>query len=245
VKHRNCGKHKLRKISYVKQHILRNHFRSNHCQRCFEVFSDGPSLDRHVGSAAVCTRPPSAPEDWISYMQKDQLGRKARGKEDEQWFAVWEILFPGLRRPASPYMDADLSTDLQEFREYCCNRGPVLLMELLDSQQVWSMSREQRRLVCAAVLQRGLEQTYEDWWSRRSPNPAAAASRVAVADPSPPGPATATSVPQPLPAEAGVAPPPRGSAPFAFDHGNPQAPWPDWDLEMEDTSDFAWPGPEL
>jgi hypothetical protein len=80
---------------------------------------------------------------------------------------VWDILFPGTARPASAYVDSDLSEDLNSFQEYWTNRGHDVLMDELNQNHVWSLSPEERETQARQILARGLNSIYEQWAASR------------------------------------------------------------------------------
>ena len=44
-------------------------------------------------------------------MSSDAKDRKKRPTEVERWYAIWDILFPGIERPPSPYIDVSWEYD--------------------------------------------------------------------------------------------------------------------------------------
>ncbi|KAK9771396.1 putative C2H2-type domain-containing protein [Seiridium cardinale] len=106
-KYQECHKFGLKRIKDVKQHIYRKHKRPDYyCPKCFNEFNDPRGRDDHVrgNSCAKCESPHS---DMISEDKKKKLAQCfGRSKPiDEQWYAVWDLLFPGRRKPQSPYME--------------------------------------------------------------------------------------------------------------------------------------------
>lgn len=97
--------------------FLREHFKTAHrtpqCERCYSFFKDLSELTSHR-QAGSCPRNPDELKEGIddSQMEKieDLLKVKKRGMSDSDkrqhdidiWFAIWEVLLPGLDRPAHP-----------------------------------------------------------------------------------------------------------------------------------------------
>ncbi|KAH8894717.1 hypothetical protein GQ53DRAFT_642883, partial [Thozetella sp. PMI_491] len=104
-KHWECFLKKISTISYVKQHLSRRHTPSYYCPRCYAIFPDEPTYDQHFLDVP-CVRGATATLDGISHPQSRLLSRKSKGSVEEQWFAMWHILFPGQPRPASIYVDS-------------------------------------------------------------------------------------------------------------------------------------------
>lgn len=104
-KYCGCLPFRLTRIKDVKQHLYRKHSKSNsYCPRCWLTFDTTDERDRHARSAS-CTLRSDALFDGITDQQK-RLFRNygSRGKPvEDQWFEIWDILFPGLPRPVSPY----------------------------------------------------------------------------------------------------------------------------------------------
>ena len=132
VKHWDCFLKKITTISYVKQHLARRHTPDFYCQRCYKVFSDEQVYDRHVLDAS-CTRSAYTKLDGITPQQSKQLSRKCAGSVEEQWFAVWRIVFPGDTPPTSIYVDSDQSEDFCLIREFSQRSGATFLREELQA----------------------------------------------------------------------------------------------------------------
>jgi hypothetical protein len=52
--------------------------------------------------------------DGISYQQRSRLSRKStpNATKEDQWFAIWDILFAAHPRPNTVYMDIDLTREM-------------------------------------------------------------------------------------------------------------------------------------
>lgn len=121
-KHWECFFKKTTTVSYVKQHLARRHTPAFYCHRCFSIFEAEPIYDQHVLTAS-CTREATSKLEGISQTQSKQLSRKSRGTLEDQWFAMWDILFPNEPRPLSIYIDSDQSKDFCLMREFSQRRG--------------------------------------------------------------------------------------------------------------------------
>jgi hypothetical protein len=169
-KNQQCGKLTLKRIRDVKQHLNRRHTPEFYCERCFVIFLSHQSHQDHIISVP-CRRQPHVQLDGISHSQHRELCRKSNPAftEEDQWFAIWDILFPGSERPFSAYIDSELSADLRLFREYWQNFGQDILLDVLRSNQWVSMSAEEQETQGRRILAEGLDRIYEDWLSSRSP----------------------------------------------------------------------------
>ncbi|KAI0428513.1 hypothetical protein F5Y09DRAFT_312864 [Xylaria sp. FL1042] len=108
--HQNCLNSTLRRISDVRQHIKRRHTQPSYCPRCGVTFHNDTAYnqrDAHLSSCRSNINPPAPPG--MTPEQCRDMGNAAtrrRGVNDEQrWYEIWDIMFPGQARPQSPYID--------------------------------------------------------------------------------------------------------------------------------------------
>ncbi|KAI1850803.1 hypothetical protein JX265_013366 [Neoarthrinium moseri] len=118
----HCHKHKykLTEIKHVKQHLARRHLIWD-CPRCRQGFRTKGLYDQHLRES-VCEVISRDPPEGMTLEQQPQLSRRSNSRlsPEDQWFAIWDILFPGRPRPMSPYQDdfiniTDHNNYLQEF----------------------------------------------------------------------------------------------------------------------------------
>ena len=136
MRHRDCYRYFLTRIRDVKQHIKRCHRMPIHCARCTEIFSDEEDRDEHLRSADCSVRP-LVQLDGVSEKQQKLLSQRISStmSEDEQWFAIFDILFPGHNpRPKTPYLNQELSEQMQMFRDFLATQGPALLSDFLGTR---------------------------------------------------------------------------------------------------------------
>ena len=158
-RHWQCFLKRLNTISYVKQHLARRHTPEFYCQRCFAILSDEPRFNTHV-LHAQCVRGPTARLDGILPQQSRQLSRKCKGSIEQQWFSIWDILFPGEQRPSSVYIDSDQSEDFCLFREFSQRDGLDVLLDELRANGLAiqpGITEEDLR----DTLRRGLDSMFE------------------------------------------------------------------------------------
>lgn len=105
-KHWECFLKKITTVSYVKQHLSRRHTPALYCQTCFAIFDDEALLESHI-LCRSCERNPLESLDGISTIQSRKLSGKSKGTTEEQWYAIWDILFPSESQPLSIYIDSD------------------------------------------------------------------------------------------------------------------------------------------
>ncbi|KAG7285034.1 hypothetical protein NEMBOFW57_009652 [Staphylotrichum longicolle] len=175
-RHPRCFSKILSRIRDVKQHLTRKHSPEFYCDRCSTIFPNDQSRRRHVNHEAGRSCLPSSQLDGITHQQRVQMSRKSDRKlsEEEQWFVIWDIVFPGRRRPDSPYRDENISAGLYSFRRYCQTHGPALLddeMQSMIASNTWSdldISGEGRRHILEWALDEGLDRVFGAWRSRTS-----------------------------------------------------------------------------
>ena len=170
VRYRNCYRYYLGRIRDVKQHLSRCHGKPIHCPRCREIFEDEDLRDDHI-KLAECSRNLEIEIEGISDKQRRELGQRVSPKmpEEQQWFAVFDILFSALPRPRSPYIDRDLSEQMSVFHDFYTSKGPELLLNFLESTGVvtWNLPQEERDLATfqEGILGEGLLQIWDQWIS--------------------------------------------------------------------------------
>lgn len=104
-KHRDCAKYVFKRVRDVKQHLNRSHRTPDfYCARCYDVFPNSKERDEHTRDKQ-CQVQPNRRFEGITEEQKGLLMQnKGRNKsKEEQWFLMWDILFPNTRRPGSVY----------------------------------------------------------------------------------------------------------------------------------------------
>ncbi|KAK3898850.1 hypothetical protein C8A05DRAFT_18626, partial [Staphylotrichum tortipilum] len=102
IRHRSCFRLRLSRIRDVKQHLIRRHCRPRHpCPVC-----DG--MPGSPGCHHIHPPPGGIDVEGVSWEQQRALSRRVDRALDvpSQWYSVWDIVFPGVTRPASPYRSA-------------------------------------------------------------------------------------------------------------------------------------------
>ncbi|KAI8956478.1 hypothetical protein F5Y11DRAFT_342899 [Daldinia sp. FL1419] len=136
VKYSGCAKYKLLRIKDVKQHTYRRHMKpSIYCDVCLQVFSKEEERKRHTRENS-CTRKTKLELDGLSEEQRKKLNQSAnRGKNDvERWFYMWDAIFPGERRPLSPYLGNGRQELLPLLRNFWKEKhGEIILKVLRES----------------------------------------------------------------------------------------------------------------
>jgi hypothetical protein len=174
-KHSNCCKFQLSRVRDVKLHLQRKHTPKEYCQRCQKTFADDHSLQAHI-TIGKCSRRDPTELNGISHGQSFQLRKKSQknASAEEQWFAIWDILFPGHQKPSTVYVDTDLGEIMRQFREHCEIQGPTMIAELVESDPEWlgfNTIEEQRRILRRSIAQ-GIANLFDDWRMNDLPNAA-------------------------------------------------------------------------
>lgn len=136
-------------ISLSRQHLSRRHRIPLHCPSCSQEFDSELDRDLHIRMRSCEVLPPRK-WDGIDETKKSLLERRISTKEktkEENWYIIYEILFPDTPRPRSPCMlevdmplffqftntfsdiDAPLSDELLALQEFTATEGPALVSE--------------------------------------------------------------------------------------------------------------------
>lgn len=134
-KYHRCLKYTLNRIKDVKQHIYRQHSRPTlYCARCYEVFTTTEDRDAHSRRADCNTRSPPQFEG-ITEQQRNELKKSSPKKKplDEQWFELWEVVFPGRRRPQSPFIGNHVEEVVPLLRDLWNEKQAEIISGVMES----------------------------------------------------------------------------------------------------------------
>ncbi|KAH7140136.1 hypothetical protein B0J13DRAFT_557250 [Dactylonectria estremocensis] len=114
--HMDCIGRRLRRICDVKQHLTRRHSQQPFCPTCYETFSSPSIRDDHIRlrrcQAPSTTRASNSlgvsPEAIIRL--KDRTSRNV--SLIDRWYGIWDIIFPDVPKPPSPYLGSVLEETL-------------------------------------------------------------------------------------------------------------------------------------
>ncbi|KAK0620845.1 hypothetical protein B0T14DRAFT_497290 [Immersiella caudata] len=135
MRHYKCHGKVISQISYLKQHLSRNHQPPLHCRRCKDLFSNEDALDAHAAEDPPCQPRTNIKYEGVTTDQKKQLERRASPliPEERQWFDIFDILFPGYRpRPTSAYINEGLVAETENYQDFERIEGPGIIMEVLQ-----------------------------------------------------------------------------------------------------------------
>ncbi|WYZ41309.1 hypothetical protein EsH8_V_000204 [Colletotrichum jinshuiense] len=169
--HRHCYKKVLSKIKYVKSHLYRFHEAPITCPCCGVEFQNEGARDQHL-RARRCDVVESgymANHEGLSRAQMRQVSRRANPKqsEEEQWFAIWDTIFPDDPPPSSAYIDNVLSEDLCNFREFYTSAGTDIILDYLGAHDPEFAHSDRRSVYERVAMDQALDRIYEQWVTGR------------------------------------------------------------------------------
>ncbi|KAI0548169.1 hypothetical protein F4679DRAFT_585735 [Xylaria curta] len=139
-----CLTYKLTKMSYVKQHLLRHHDAPRcNCSVYQHPLSNKAERDCHTGSQD-CQQ-----SQYTVYVmtakQKREIQRAAGRKItcEGKWYQVWSILFPGAKKPDSPYVKGHYFAEvLSSIKAFYHSSGSHIMEETFQAMKNADTSRE-------------------------------------------------------------------------------------------------------
>jgi hypothetical protein len=133
------------------------------------TFSIENERDNHIRPRSCVLRNP-IPFDGVTRAQKAQLRQRAspRLSLTEQWFAIFDILFPDFEpKPQSAYRDAKLSVDLEAFQCFANVEGPGIISAAIVRRGILlpNPENEERDRLAALhlAIEDGLHTITENW----------------------------------------------------------------------------------
>jgi hypothetical protein len=153
----------LRDVRDVKQHLWIAHRRRPFCPICREIFLTAADCDQHImgRSCAVRTEPDI---EGITTEQMKLLARRPdpRLSQEESWFAVWEVVFPGAPRPSQARLSGLVESGVCHLRDYWARRGGRTISKFLEARGLtnYDMEDEERSLeaLYVAVLNQMIDE---------------------------------------------------------------------------------------
>jgi hypothetical protein len=110
-KHWRCSMRAYKEPRHLKDHIYSRHSQPEfYCPICFRNFNSRSDCDEHIiQPLRACQQVPSPFDDQINRDVVNSLQRQSSKGIGayEGWYQIWEILFPGVQRPSSPYIDPE------------------------------------------------------------------------------------------------------------------------------------------
>jgi hypothetical protein len=188
-RHRDCYRKILSKIKYVKSHLYNCHDYPIFCAICHDEFSNETVRDNHTREQN-CPRREPVPHEGLTKDQRYIIQRRINQNlsEEENWFKIWDVLFQGATRPASAYIDNDLSEDLCNFEEFrTSDEGTSILQRYINDADPRSPLNEQQLRHQRQIIRTANQTLYDRWLERTRPQAAQVPQpRQVVSRPTPP-----------------------------------------------------------
>lgn len=181
-KHAACGIREkgFRDIAQIKQHLKRNHGLDPYCPRCKGTFTTEEERDEHINllTSSPCQKS-DAPLDGLT--PKVIEGLKTKVNKDhslaEQWFSVWDQIFPGMVRPRSCTFDLDSGIHIQalDLGSHFERVGPGRVLAFLRSRDIFvgsvngGISAQDADVFIRRTLTQAFQQISQEWQSQRTP----------------------------------------------------------------------------
>lgn len=162
--HQSClTRADLRDVRDVKQHLWVAHRRCPFCPICREIFPTAADCDQHIKarSCAVRTEPDI---EGITTEQMKLLARRPdlELSQEESWFAVWDVVFPGAPRPPQARLSGLIESGVCHLRDYWARRGGRVISKFLEARGLtnYDMEDEERSLeaLYVAVLDQMIDE---------------------------------------------------------------------------------------
>ncbi|KAF0324524.1 hypothetical protein GQ607_008228, partial [Colletotrichum asianum] len=106
---RSCAGPGWASIHRVKEHVLRQHALPIYCPRCLKIFNSETEFKCHLRQISLCPLTDSIPPEGYDKEQGAALRTRSKGGAEQEWRAIYHILFPSVPEELipSPYYDDD------------------------------------------------------------------------------------------------------------------------------------------
>lgn len=165
-RHRSCGRSILKTIPRVKYHLLRYHQPPIHCERCSLTFSNEYERLEHTRMVASCLVKDPIVWDAVNKTQKEQLSKKISSKNTprQNWYRIFDLLFPGTSSPDSPYLEGLESQELRCILKFAETESAGIVGEILaSSQEPSTITPEDLPLYLTSITQEFVNLLFERW----------------------------------------------------------------------------------
>lgn len=154
----HCCTKKLRRIGDVKQHLRRRHVSRSLCTHCRAVFDaaedTGVVTTQTAQHDCSSCQAPQVILNGITQEKQDRIFRKHHGRmsHEEQWYLIFDILFPGEARPASPYHDPELLETAQSLVNFVERHGRSIVADHFEQRTSTDYERILLQQLLVAIL---------------------------------------------------------------------------------------------
>lgn len=163
TRYRICASYKNTRIRDVKQHLKRYHEMPIYCSLCYQTFRQESVRDNHIqqGSCSVEIR---TPPEGINALQRERLKKKVPASQtpEQQWYGIFEILFPGHPKPNSPYINSDRLQSAIGYQEYILADGADLLTSFV-ARRLGSNYTHEFPILLRAILREGMGLVFDQY----------------------------------------------------------------------------------
>lgn len=167
--HRPCFHRKIKRISDVKLHLYRIHRlpAMDYCQRCWTAFESEAHKKGHLRDppSQGCKYNPAARPVGIDNNMAAALHKKSDSSlsTKDQWFAIWDIVFPDKPKPSSTYINDSLSEDATQLQEIILSQWPSVLASIVDEAGRRNVSVDEDNLGQEQLIRATLNQLLDDF----------------------------------------------------------------------------------
>lgn len=157
VKHHRCGSLTLSRIRDVKQHLVRRHLQPPFCATCGATFEIQDLCAAH-SKERLCVYSDIIQEpEGITTAQRHLIAQRSHRRQSkvEQWFTVWDIIFPSSPRPQSPFISDAIDEVIDDLHRFFDREGEAVIRRELDAMFRRDATQDDCRISPAVVLECG------------------------------------------------------------------------------------------
>jgi hypothetical protein len=134
----------------IKRHLYNSHRQPYYCPTCRNIFTMASSRDDHIRDRSCLVNDVKPIPEGVTEEQMSQLAKRFKpwlSKED-QWYAVWKLVFAGKEPPSLPYLAGDLESVVCVVRDYWSRFGQAVVSDFLEIKGLrdYSIRDEERNL---------------------------------------------------------------------------------------------------
>jgi hypothetical protein len=144
-----------------------------YCAICNAIWRSETERDAHTRQRN-CVENTNPPPQGITSRQQNELGTRVsrRLSKEDQWFSIFDLLFPGEPRPPSPYIDASLFESSLAYHNFLTSQGPGIIQRVLSASNAWQLAGQANsQAFQRQILEDGLDAVFQEWVRRGAGNP--------------------------------------------------------------------------
>lgn len=167
-----CISYQLKRIKDVRQHIIRKHsFPDFYCGSCNGTYQTANDFEGHQSYCRSTQRNNLGPNiNAITGYQRCQLTTCKNGRRsiEQQWYDIWDIIFPGEARPRSVYVGSYLEEIMPMLRVFWNDKQSDIISSVVRNRDVNGLNDRDVGTVMQSVFDR-----FEQEMASTSPIPMA------------------------------------------------------------------------